>query len=283
MRPNLHVVGPMLVQHVLHSSYMKSHGAKKISLTMFRAVSRAAVRRLHQVPALKNHEAFAKNGVDGLFSPLGYRTAWTDYQRYLTTKLTLLTNGTENETRSAYQILLLTSNRTTEQHTFHYASQAHNNHLFFEQLTDSNSAKSTRPSRFLMERLADEGIVSVEQLKERVLRLVEPVVGQGWVFLVEKPDKSVQLLLCHNDGTPYYHGKNQSLDLNGSVDEASFSKMGELQKQAGELDFTLPIMALNFWDVAYYADYGINGRADYLSRVWDCINWDVVNKRMFQI
>lgn len=254
---------------------------------MFARAARVARARrlLHCVPELKQHSAFAQQGIAGLYSAEGYNLAWSDYQKYLTTKLTLLTNGTENETRSAFQVLLLTARKTTEQHVFHYASQAHNNHFFFEQLTDASSALRTKPLRFLMERLADEGIMDTEQLKQRVVALADTAVGQGWVFLVEKPDKSVKLMLCHNDGTPYYYGKNQSLDLNDAVDEASFRRLGELRElaDADALDFTLPLLAINLWDVAYLRDYGVTGRAAYLDKVWSCINWDVVNKRLFQV
>lgn len=242
-------------------------------------------RMLHQVPALPNGAAFASRGIDGLYSAAGFRTAWLDYQKYLTAKLTLATVGTENESRSAYQIAMLTAKQTTQQHTFHYALQAHNNHFFFEQLCDRETAQATKPLRFLMERLADQNIGSVAELRAAVEARANAAVGQGWVFLVERADKLVELVTCHNDGTPYHHGKNQSLDLNGAVDEASYDALQAVRAQAegAELDFTLPLLAVSFWDVAFFEDYGVTGKREYLARVWDCINWDVVNKRMFQI
>ena len=33
----------------------------------------------------------------------------------------------------------------------------------------------------------------------------------------------------------------------------------------------------------YIPDYGVTGKSDYLNKLWDHINWDVVNKRLFQI
>lgn len=245
--------------------------------------SRLSFRQIHSVPNLKNHASFAENGVQGLYSKQGFENAWLNYQKYLTTSLTLNTTGTEYEGKTPYQVLLLTARKTTEQHTFHYASQAFSNHFFFEQLADQNDAQLTKPLRFLMERLADQDIGSVEQLKLKVLALSEQILGQGWIFLVELPDKSVQLMACNNDGTPFFHGKNQSLDLNGSIPESSFEQLLALKAKGEELDFTLPLLAINLWDVAFLDDFGIAGRREYLSKVWDCINWDVVNKRMFQI
>ncbi|KAM9900577.1 hypothetical protein OXX69_009039 [Metschnikowia pulcherrima] len=245
--------------------------------------TRFGARMLHDVPVLKNHDKFAQNGIEGLYSPAGYATAWSDYQKLLTTSLTLNTVGTRHEGRTPFQLLLSTAKRTTDQHIFHYASQAHNNHFFFEQLTDKTHAATTRPSRFLLERIT--GISSLESLKKEIVRLAEAAEGQGWVFLVENPDKSFKLMLCNNDGTPYYHGKNQSLDLNGNIDPQTYEELTQVKQRgaAGELDFTLPVLAVNFWDVAFLTDYGITGKSAYLEKVFDCINWEVINKRMFQV
>lgn len=246
-------------------------------------LARTAIRQLHEVPALSSHEAFAQKGIEGLFSAEGYTNAWSNYQKYLNTKLSLLTTGTMHEGHSAYQILLLTAKRTTEQHIFHYASQAHNNHFFFQQLADKLHASTTRPSRFLLERAS--GISTLEELKLAIIERAEAATGQGWVFLVETADKKIELITCHNDGTPYYYGKNQSLDMNGNVTEADLDAITEIQEKGEQqqLDFTLPLFAVNFWDVAYYTDFGFTGKLEYLHRVFDCVDWDVVNKRMFQV
>lgn len=242
-------------------------------------------RSFHDVPKLKNQDQFISNGIEGLYSPSGFKSAWSDYQKYLTLNLTLQTNGTENELRSPYQILLQTAKNTTEQHTFHYASQAHNNHLVFEQLTNKAEASQTKPSRYLLEKLADQKYQDLESFREDFLLTADSSFGQGWVFLVELADKSVRIVKCNNDGTPYYYGKNQSLDLNGGIDEGSFEYLNNLKNLAaqGEKDFALPILGINVWDVAYINDYGVTGKADYLNNFWDCINWEVINKRLFQL
>lgn len=246
---------------------------------------RRAARSIHTVPKLQNQQQIADNGISGLYSPAGFKTAWPDYQTFLTTNLSLHTVGSANETRTPYFILLNTAKQTTEQHTFHYASQAHNNHFFFQQLGNKEDVQHSRPSRFIMDRLADLNIPTVEELKKTMLSEAEKLNGQGWVFLVELPDKSLKIIRCNNDGTPYFYGKNQLLDMNGAVSEETFDELNITKKKAanGELDLTLPLLALNCWDVAYLADYGITGKSEYLSNVWDCINWDVVNKRLFQL
>lgn len=243
------------------------------------------VRSLHDVPVLQKHQHYAKNGIQGLYSAKGYNSAWLEYQKYLTTNLTLKTVGTQHETRTPLHIILLTSKNGLEQSLFHYALQAHNNHLFFELLTDKDLASSTKPSRFILERLADYDIQGLEGLKDKIIETANTLTGQGWVYLVERGDKSLEIIASNNDGTPYYFGRSLSLDLNGGVSEETYDKYEALKEQSKgkKLDFTLPLLAINVWDVAFWADYGLNGRQEYLKNVVDCISWDVVNLRRFQI
>lgn len=242
-------------------------------------------RSLHDVPVLKKQPEFAQNGIAGLYSANGFKSAWSEYQKYLTTNLTLKTKGTQHETCTPFQIILLTSKNGLEQPIFHYASQAHNNHLFFELLTDKDAAAETVPSRFLMERLADENILTLQDLKDKIIEAANTLTGQGWVYLVERGDKSLKVIASNNDGTPYYFGRGASFDMNGAISESTYEQYEALKEQIkeGELDFTLPLLAINVWDVAFWADYGLNGKQEYLKNVVDCISWDVVNQRRFQI
>lgn len=243
------------------------------------------LRTIHTVPVLAEDFAFQKNGIEGLYSPVGYKTAWLDYQTYLTRNLSLHTSGTENELRTPFQILLQTAKSTTDQCVFHYASQAHNNHFAMEAITTREKAMRTRPSRYIMERLANLEITDVNALREHILYLADSSFGQGWVFLVELSDKQIHIVRCNNDGTPYYYGKNQSLDLNGGIDESRYEYWQSLKVRAAakERDWSLPLFAISFWHVSFIHDYGINGKSEYLKRVWDCINWNIVNSRLFQI
>ncbi|CAH6718159.1 37S ribosomal protein S26, mitochondrial [[Candida] jaroonii] len=246
---------------------------------------RITKRLIHDVPKLKGQYKYETSGIEGLYSPEGFKGAWTDYQKFLTMNLTLLTNGTENEFKSPYQILLNTAKQTTEQHIFHYASQAHNNHFVFQQLTNKSEASKTQPSRNLMGRINDMGFKNLQELYDQIVKLSETMNGQGWIFLVENPDKSLKLIQCNNDGTPYFYGKNQSLDLNGGISEQTYEKYLELKNQVEEnsRDFTLPILGINLWDHAYINDYGINGREEYLKNLWSSLNWDVINGRLFEL
>ena len=130
--------------------------------------------------------------------------------------------------------------------------------------------------------------------------MAENAYGQGWIYLVEDKTKNLQFLQCNNDGVPYYFGKRQQLDLNGGIDELSFNSLANLQKRAAaasgvagqeksgvvvadEDEQYLPILAINYWDYMYVEDYGVTGKNEYLSNLWDHLNWDVINKRLFQV
>ncbi|RLV91693.1 37S ribosomal protein S26 mitochondrial [Spathaspora sp. JA1] len=242
-----------------------------------------STRSLHLVPKLDQHKQWSSEGISGLYSPKQFKMAWTDYQNYLLTNLTLLTNGTPYESKQTYQVVLNSAKRTTDQHIFHYASQAHSNHLFFQQLTSKDKAQETKPSKLLMQKLINQDINDVETLRSRIISLGSTTFGQGWLFLVEFPDKQIKLIRTNNDGTPYYYGKTQELDLNGGVDEPTYKYLENLKQRAinEEQEFTLPVLAINLWDQAYIQDYGVNGRQKYLENVFDCIDWNVINERLF--
>ncbi|KAL6451701.1 TIP41 Type 2A phosphatase activator TIP41 [Candida maltosa Xu316] len=256
-----------------------------LTKTHRKRITSRLTRSIHTVPKLESHKTWTQEGIPGLLSSKGYNTAWTDYQNYLLTNLTLLTNGTSSELKSPYETLLHTAKQTTLQHVFHYASMAHNNHFFFEQLTNAEDAALTKPSRFLMEKLMHQDVLDVHQLREKMLNLAENSYGQGWIFLVETSDKKLKFLNCMNDGTPYTYLKSHLLDLNGGINESNYQFLETMKQKAlnDEKDYNLPILAINYWDYMYINDYGVTGKSEYLSKLWDHINWNVVNKRLFQL
>lgn len=234
-------------------------------------------RLLHTVPRLP------ASSLPGLYSPLGYQTAWTDYQQLLTAKLSQLTSGTADETRFPFYIAQINSKDQTKQKVFNVASQAHSNHFFFQQLTSPEN-NHTRPSRQLEQRV-NEQFGSLEGLKQLLIESSDSIVGQGWLYLTERADKQLEILCLNNSGTPYQFHANQSLDLNGPIGQEDFVELEQLKRdfKDGVQDYTLPLLNISLWDQSYLTDYGIGGKKEYVGKVFDSLNWDVVSSRVFKL
>jgi Fe-Mn family superoxide dismutase len=50
-------------------------------------------RSTYSLPTLANHDHVHKDGIKGLFSPFGFRTAYTDYQQHIIDELNESTAG----------------------------------------------------------------------------------------------------------------------------------------------------------------------------------------------
>jgi len=72
-------------------------------------------------------------------------------------------------------------------------------------------------------------------------------LGSGYVYLSAKPDKSLVIHATMNQDTPLAEGLT-------------------------------PLLVIDVWEHAYYLKYQ-NRRAEYLTNIWNLIDWDVVEKR----
>lgn len=242
-------------------------------------------RCIHIAPRLTLENSFRKEGIKGLMSAEQYKTAWTDYQDFLTKNLTLKTGDSEYETRSPMAIAMSTCKKPQQAATFHYASQAHNNHLFFEQLKH-NESRTPVAEADLKPQLLDSiknTFQSLDNFKNEFLLAADILSGNGWVFLVENENKELKIVSCNNDGTPYFYGRNQSYDLNSAFNYKDYEKLLKYKENIinNVRDYSLPLLCVNVWEHAYVVDYGVTGKGDYLERFWDNIDWNVVNARVF--
>lgn len=246
-----------------------------------RSAQSVGKRLIHTAPKLALQDEFAINGIPGLFSKKAFNTAWVEYQDFLTKRLTLLTNGTADETRHPFHIAINSARDQTQQKVFNVASQTHNNHFFFEQLI-APKLNTTKPSRDLQSRI-DEKFESLEGLKEALVEESQIIIGQGWIFLVETEAKTLEILTVNNSGTPYNFSGNLSLDLNGPIGRDEFDAWDAIKEHTltKTKDWTMPLLSINLWDHAYLHDYGIGNRDAYIRDVFDSINWNVINKRLY--
>ncbi len=88
---------------------------------------------------------------------------------------------------------------------------------------------------------------SFDAFKEQFTKQGLGLFGSGWVWLSKKDDGTLVITQESNAGNPIRSGLT-------------------------------PLLGLDVWEHAYYVDYQ-NRRADHLQKVWDIIDWAVVEKR----
>lgn len=133
--------------------------------------------------------------------------------------------------------------RHAEGGIFNNAAQAWNHTFFFRGLTPVQPAVSERLAEALTR---DFG--SVEAFKEKFTQAAIGLFGSGWVWLVADEKGFLSIDSEPNAGNPMKKGLK-------------------------------PILTIDVWEHAYYIDYR-NRRADYVKRLWDIVDWQVVSNRL---
>ncbi len=87
---------------------------------------------------------------------------------------------------------------------------------------------------------------SFDAFKEKFSQTAITTFGSGWVWLVKKPDGSLDIVSTSNAATP----------LTDNVDV---------------------LLTCDVWEHAYYIDYR-NARPDYLKAFWNLVNWEFAAK-----
>ncbi|NBB77530.1 MAG: superoxide dismutase [Bacteroidetes bacterium] len=90
----------------------------------------------------------------------------------------------------------------------------------------------------------DEQFGSFENFKEELSSTAAGQFGSGWGWLCVDDSGGLKVISTPNQDSPYMHGLT-------------------------------PILGVDVWEHAYYLKYQ-NRRPDYLSAIWDVIDWDQV-------
>lgn len=126
---------------------------------------------------------------------------------------------------------------------FNNASQAWNHIFYFFQFQPEGKSEPKGDLR----RQIDEQFGSFDEFKRLFEEAGTTLFGSGWVWL--SADKDGRLYI--RQGSNAYNPMTEDMR---------------------------PILTFDVWEHAYYLDYQ-NRRADYLKRLWDIVNWDVVEMR----
>lgn len=122
----------------------------------------------------------------------------------------------------------------------------HFNHEFFWSILTPE--KNTKPSADL-EKAIKETFGSVEALKEKVNATATSRFGSGWVWLYVGQEGKLAISTTANQDNP----------------------LMDIAENKG-----MPILGIDVWEHAYYLKYQ-NKRVDYLTAIWNVINWSEVS------
>ena len=122
----------------------------------------------------------------------------------------------------------------------------HFNHEFFWSVLTPE--KNTKPSADL-EKAIRETFGSLDALKDKLNAAGTSRFGSGWVWLYVGQDGKLAICSTANQDNP----------------------LMDMAENKG-----MPILAIDVWEHAYYLKYQ-NKRADYLTAIWNVINWNEVN------
>lgn len=127
--------------------------------------------------------------------------------------------------------------------TFNNASQAWNHIFYFFQFSPDGQKI---PGGELGEQI-DKQFGSFDAFKKEIENAGATLFGSGWVWLAAADDGKLLIIQGHNAENPL-------------------------------TDDLRPLMVIDVWEHAYYLDYQ-NRRAEYLKKIWDIIDWNVIESR----
>lgn len=122
----------------------------------------------------------------------------------------------------------------------------YNHELFWSILTPE---KNTKPSADL-EKAINNAFGSLDVLKEKMNAAAATRFGSGWAWLYVGQDGKLAVCSTANQDNP----------------------LMDIAENKG-----MPILGIDVWEHAYYLKYQ-NKRTDYLTAIWNVINWNEVSK-----
>lgn len=133
--------------------------------------------------------------------------------------------------------------RRSEGGLFNNAGQVLNHAMYFEQFSPA-----PRPMSAEMATLLEHNFGSVEAFKKEFEQKGATLFGSGWVWLSADPSGKLVITQQRNAENPVTDGLR-------------------------------PLLTFDVWEHAYYLDYQ-NRRADYLTALWQIVDWPTVESRL---
>ncbi len=127
----------------------------------------------------------------------------------------------------------------------------HYNHQLYWDILSPNPTKG--PEGALKEAI-DQHFGGLDKLKEEMNNSGADRFGSGWTWLIVTSDKKLKVTSTPNQDNP----------------------LMDVAESRG-----IPILGIDVWEHAYYLKYQ-NKRGDYLSKIWNVIDWAAVSERYNQ-
>jgi len=184
---------------------------------------------------------YASNALEPVISQ---ETIDYHYGKHLQTyvnNLNALITGTPYATRSVEELVAI----APEGPVLNNAGQVLNHTLYLLQFTPNPSQKE--PEGKLAEAIRRD-FGNFENFKDEMTQAGTTLFGSGWAWLAMNQDGKLVIVKEANGGNPIRQGMK-------------------------------PLLGFDVWEHAYYLDYR-NRRTDHLSKLWEIIDWQVVESRM---
>lgn len=159
-------------------------------------------------------------------------------------QLNTLIEATEYEDMSLKEII----QEAPDGPLFNNAGQVLNHTLYFEQFAPIRKDRGENLPEGDLERAIYESFGDFETFRNCMNEAAVKLFGSGWAWLVQTKGGSLKIDQCPNGDNPLRRGD-------------------------------VPLLCIDVWEHAYYLDYQ-NRRADYVQKIWDLIDWNVVAARM---
>ena len=159
------------------------------------------------------------------------------HQAYVN-KVNDLIKGTKFENSSLEEII-----KKADDAIFNNGAQVWNHTFYFESLAPHPMKK---PAGSLLNQI-EKQYGSFDEFRDAFTNAATSLFGSGWVWLVKKPDGSLDIIKEANACNPLRNGNK-------------------------------PIMTIDVWEHAYYLDYQ-NKRPDYVDGFWHVLDWEKVQSR----
>jgi len=213
---------------------------KSFILAAFLLAGNSLFAQFTQKPLPYAYNALESN-IDALTMEIHYSRHHAGYVKNLNDAV----KGTPAEKQSIEEVLKSLDEKNT---AVRNNGGGHYNHeLFWSVLTPE---KNTAPSAELAQAI-NAKFKSLEGLKAKLNEAGAKRFGSGWAWLIVDANGDLQVTSTPNQDNPLM---------------PFVSKKGT------------PVLGIDVWEHAYYLKYQ-NKRADYLTNIWNVINWKEVSRR----